>query len=109
MFGDFKYDECLIIHQPITFVRRLGTAGLRALGNSWSWFAGPIEYIDPLRPPSNHLNLVHCKDFKFAYQAEYRLVWLPPQPSFDLEPFFAEMGNIKDIASYFELPRGTAA
>jgi|ERR1051325_1716892 hypothetical protein len=109
LFGDFKYDACLIIHQPIMFVRRLGAAGLRTLGGSWSWFAGPIEYIDPLRPPNSHLNLVHCKDFKFAYQAEYRLVWLPPQPSFALEPFFAEMGNIKDVASYFELPRGAAA
>jgi len=105
LFGDFDADCCIIIHDPIAFLRRLGAAGLRELGSDWSWFAAPIAYIDPLRPPNSHLNIVRCKDFKYAYQAEYRMTWLPPKPRFALEPFFAHVGPLANIASFVQLDK----
>ena len=108
LFGDFQSDCCIIIHEPVAFLRRLGAAGLRTLGNRWSWFAAPIAYIDPLRPPNSHLNIMQCKDFKYAYQAEYRMVWLPPKPSFSLEPFVADLGSLAPIASFVQLEASSA-
>jgi hypothetical protein len=109
LFGDFGYDACVIIHDPARFIRRLGAAGLNELGDGWSWFARPLGYIDPLRPPDSQLNIVHCKHFRFAYQSEFRFVWLPPTPVAELHPFKIQIGSIRDISTLIELPLGDTA
>lgn len=103
LFGDFQGGACVIINDVARFVRKLGAAGLEHLGRDWSWFAAPLAYVDPLRPPDSPLNLIHCKDFRFTYQAEYRLVWLPPEPVQVLPSFFLEIGPIGDISTLVDL------
>jgi hypothetical protein len=102
LFADFGYDAAVIIHRPKVFIRRLGAAISEHLGG-WNWFATPIEYIDPLRPSANELDIVRCKHFRYAYQREYRLVWLPPQPQSQLSQFSLSIGSLADCASLLEL------
>jgi hypothetical protein len=103
MFGDFEAQAALVIHEPKTFIRRLAEAVGKQLGPTWTWFSSPISYVDPLRPPARPLNLVHAKHFKFAYQKEYRIIWLPRTPATLLEPFFVEIGSLKDCAEVIGL------
>ena len=53
--------------------------------------AGDVEYYDPLKPDDalqqiceSAISLFLCKDFRFAYQVEYRFVW----PLFQTERLF---------------------
>lgn len=103
MFGDFEYDAALIIHDIRTFVRRLGERVRAQLGPGWSWSARPIRYIDPLRTQPDSLNVVECKHFSYAYQHEYRLVWLPDEPVSTLKPFFVEIEPSGDCSHLVEL------
>jgi hypothetical protein len=44
------------------------------------------------------------KHFRFAYQCEYRMVWVPPIPQNDLKPFVITIGSLKGIATLIPLP-----
>lgn len=104
MFGDFEADAAMIIHEPVRFIRRLGEAVRRVLGSDWTWFAGPIRYVDPLRAPAGPLDIVRSKHFLFAYQKEYRIVWLPLRPVAKLDPIFLVVDPaVGDCASLVEL------
>jgi len=56
-----------------------------------------VEYIDPLKP-SKEPDVFFSKHFKFTYQNEFRLIWVPENPSMDIEPFFIEIGNMDEYA-----------
>ena len=103
LFGAFDANACLVVSKPIMFAERLGRAVSEYLGG-WRWFGAPIEYIDPLRPPADQLDVVRCKNFRFAYQSEYRVAWLPPESRERLEQFKVKIGNLQDIAELIELP-----
>lgn len=79
LFGDFKADCCLLIVKPQVFIERL----LNAVGHKLSdWRRGGIgvKYIDPMNTTKEEIDLHYCKDFSYAYQKEYRLIWTPPSP-----------------------------
>jgi hypothetical protein len=103
MFGDFEAQAALVIHEPKKFIRRLAEGVSRHLGPTWTWFSSPISYVDPLRPPGSSLSLLHAKHFKFAYQKEFRVIWLPGMPATLLDPFFVEIGSLTDCAEVLEL------
>lgn len=103
MFGDFKANAAMIIHDPRRFLRRLGEGVRQILGAGWSWYATPIHYIDPLRAPAGPLDIIKCKNFSFAYQCEYRIVWVPDRPLHKLEPLSISVPPVADCASLVEL------
>ena len=42
---------------------------------------GPVSYIDPFFGRFHQLVPEFCKHFRFGYQKEYRLIWLPSDSS----------------------------
>lgn len=106
MFPDFEADAVLVIKKPSLFVRKLGEAVRASLGTRWTWFSSPIAYIDPLRPPGNGIDLVRCKHFRYAYQKEYRICWVPPSVTWQLNELFVEVGSLMDCTEVVELNTG---
>ena len=103
LFPDFEAKSALVIHSPRRFIRLLCTRVLDELGEGWSWRAGPISYIDPLRPPKEDLDILQSKHFRYTYQKEFRALWLPPKPLNKLEPFFIELGPLNKYADIVEI------
>ena len=105
LFNDFRADSCVVITQPETFADRLAQAAEAQLPG-WLFYHGPVEYFDPfetrmrqdLTPPLH-------KDFRFAYQREYRFSWTPLRG--ELSKGFIELalGSLEGIAELHFKPR----
>lgn len=103
LYVDFQADACLVIHDHREFGKRLGVA-LAAKAPGFShMIAGDVEYYDPLKPDDalkqiceSAISIFLYKEFRFAYQAEYRFVWplFGPERIFPLD---VELGCLKDI------------
>jgi hypothetical protein len=98
LFGDFEADCCLIIKHPQQFVERLIQAFHTKLPE-YQPFAEAIKYFDPLNANEADLNVFFSKHFRYSYQKEYRIIWLPPEPVMALEPVFLELGNLEPTLS----------
>jgi hypothetical protein len=107
MFLEFDADACLVIRNPKTFVRRLVAAFHRTVVD-WPSEAKPVRYVDPLRdrPPSD---VIFSKHFRFAYQEEFRVAWLPPFNVSSLEPVFVDVGSLTNSAQLVILGPAEAA
>jgi len=105
LFGDFNYDSCLIIKKPMAFVELLNRA-FKERYPTWSMLNGNIIYVDPLNvtnPYDNNPFLT--KHFRYTYQHEFRLIWLPPpgQRMDSLSPMNLNIGSLKDIADFITI------
>ncbi|MDQ6664909.1 MAG: hypothetical protein M3Z23_11000 [Acidobacteriota bacterium] len=104
MFDDFTtadsdVDTCVVITEPHKFMERIKTAIAIQLPN-WKPIDGPITYLDPFFVRVEHLPPQFCKHFRFSYQKEHRLVWIPPNPeqaSFPDHIYF-DIGPLTDCA-----------
>jgi hypothetical protein len=74
LFADFEADACVIIRDVDAFSRRLWQSELGAAIEVKT--AGLVGYIDPLLP-STPIFVPFAKHFRYAYQEEYRFLWLP--------------------------------
>lgn len=107
LFADFEADCCLIIRQ-IPFVHRVIRAVTMQLPNVTNSF-GRVDYVDPLGAFSpevqiNHSIPIHMtKIFRYAYQREVRLTFLPMKHQQELEPMKIQIGSIADIAELVPL------
>lgn len=97
LFDDFEANACLAIRQPPEFVRRL-VGAVRDLLPGWGSGGGPITYADPHFTRVADVQVPMTKHFRFAYQWEYRVFWLPPDPRHELEPHFVTVGSLQDCA-----------
>lgn len=70
-----NYDCCLIIKEPNIFSTKLRTKFLEEMPD-WNMSAQEVSYIDPLLPPSK-VDLFFSKHFRFSFNKEFRVVWLP--------------------------------
>jgi hypothetical protein len=110
LFSAFKNDNgepadsCLVIHNVEEFESRLKGAVQLQL-EDWEFYANPVFYFDPhnsrdatIRPGAN-------KDFKYAYQREYRFLWYPvsSDPG-QMAPFNIQIGSLEDTASLHRNP-----
>lgn len=98
LFDDFQADTCLVVRDANSFIERVKLSTQIQLPG-WECFFVPVHYYDPCNHSSNHpIDPAMSKDFRFAYQREFRLIWLP-SATVELKPFlFIEIGNIEDIA-----------
>jgi hypothetical protein len=70
-------DACLIITDVDNFMNRLEAAAAKKLPG-WVFHHNPVEYFDPYELPANtRLDSAMSKDFRFAYQREYRVLVFP--------------------------------
>ncbi|HEV7375240.1 MAG TPA: hypothetical protein VGN95_11025 [Pyrinomonadaceae bacterium] len=102
LFGDFEADCCLIINNPQIFIERLTRAVGEKLPN-WRSFGTGVRYIDPLNTTKEELDIFFCKHFKYAYQKEYRMIWVPPTSEMALTHIDVELGSLKDCCELVPL------
>ncbi len=108
LFLDFENaDACLIVTKPEVFLPRI-IAGLEAACTGWLGSEVSVSYIDPVNPPRPFwtINVYGSKHFRYAYQKEFRVVWLPPEPVDRLEPVEVELGCLEDCCELAALSSG---
>jgi hypothetical protein len=108
MFVDFEADACLVIHELQEFAERLNRGLYQKVPVLPRMYANDVKYYDPLCPDdsfseifTSRCPLFFCKDFRYAYQKEYRFSW-PMKERVELEPIEIEIGSIQDIAELLE-------
>ncbi|MGF1623959.1 MAG: hypothetical protein ACFCVH_03670 [Alphaproteobacteria bacterium] len=75
LFEDFQADTCVVVTDPAEFARRLEAAGA-AVFPGWYSIDCPVQYFDPYeRRKKEYFEAGMSKDFRFAYQNEYRILW----------------------------------
>jgi hypothetical protein len=101
MFEEFGYDSCVIIRNPEQFAARLECSSRIVLPN-WYFHHNPIEYFDPYEPYRNqYLDPVMCKDFRFAYQMEYRFIWHPLSFGSAKDYILLSTGSLNDVCDLY--------
>ncbi|MDF1589218.1 MAG: hypothetical protein P1P93_08715 [Gammaproteobacteria bacterium] len=101
IFEEFEYDACVVIKKPDEFVKRLEEQTKRQLP-SWFFHHNPIEYFDSHEPSKNqYFNAMMFKDFSYAYQMEYRFMWIPPNKGNAKSHINVTLGSLDDICELF--------
>lgn len=98
LFDDFGSDSCVIVRDPEAFAQRLELA-VKLVLNDWYFHHNPVEYFDPYEMPRHqYFDASMCKDFRFAYQREYRFLWMHMDGR-EVDGFkFLELGPLDGIA-----------
>jgi len=102
LFLDFDADACIVIIHPQDFVNRL-LAAFKNLFPDWPSNTILLKYIDPLNTPVGSFDVFSCKHFKYAYQKEFRVIWLPPSPINNFQHVYLELGNLQDCCQLISL------
>ena len=99
LFRDFDhYDCCIVITDCKKLEQRLQNAMAEQLPG-WSLIAVPVDYFDPYAQHQDQLfDPVLSKDFRFAYQMEYRIAWWSPTGEPACGYKFLDLGSLEDIA-----------
>ncbi|NMC44594.1 MAG: hypothetical protein GYA46_11810 [candidate division Zixibacteria bacterium] len=95
LFIDFEADSCLIINNTDAFASALDK-GTHDQLSGWTFHYGLVEYYDPLNYPLPQLDVYMSKNFRYAYQREFRFLWLPESPMQTLDPIFVNIPCIKE-------------
>lgn len=102
LFGDFEADCCVVIKKPTIFLEKLSKE-FNEVKPGYSLYNDAVKYFDRLNVGKQQLPFYFSKHFSYAYQKEYRLIWLPPEKTMELEPVFLELGNLEDCCEIIEL------
>lgn len=102
MFVDFAADSCVIIRDKPAFISRV-MERVRAKIAAVEAASGRATYIDPLLPATGNINIPFAKHFRYTYQREFRLAWVPRDHVARLAHFDVEIGPLADIAEYVAL------
>jgi hypothetical protein len=70
--------------------------------SGWSFHHLPISYFDPYENGKNYISPGVCKKFDYAYQREYRFIWLPPGRAPLFGPVDLSIGALTDIITVFD-------
>jgi hypothetical protein len=104
LLRDFEADCCIAVFDREEFERRLQRVVEVQLPD-WRFISEPVEYYDPLQVTEIEMKPVVSKHFKYAYQKEHRMAWIPRGPIPSLEPIDVEVGGLSDVAELVELVR----
>lgn len=100
LFDEFlNSDACLVIRNTEEFRNRL-KAGCESAVPGCQCELVHVEYFDPYeRPPRQIFDSMVCKDFRFAYQQEWRFVCMPPKGEDAREEHFTfTVAPLSDVA-----------
>ncbi|WP_304525458.1 hypothetical protein [Halomonas sp. I5-271120] len=102
LLEDFGANCCVVIHDTDEFASRLERAAKQVIGG-WYYHHNPVEYFDPYDVGRNqYFDAAMCKNFRFAYQREYRYIWTSLE-GIEAEGFtHLELGSIEDIATIYK-------
>ncbi len=76
MFEDFDR-TCVVIKDTSAFIDCIREAVHTKLPG-WQFVAAPVEYFDPFFIRPHQLTAHVSKHFRYEYQKEFRLLWVPP-------------------------------
>ena len=79
LFEDFGADACVVITDPGAFKTGLEQS-ISPLLADWRHFDAAVDYFDPYFARPHQMAPQLAKHFRFSYQKEYRLLWIPPCP-----------------------------
>lgn len=96
-YDDFNADCCIIIDKPRELFQKMMKA-VEKEKPGFKGFASPVKYLDPLNSSPDEVDIFLTKHFKYSYQNEVRTVWLPEEPTSQLEPFFINIGSMTRYA-----------
>ena len=102
LLEDFQADTCVVVTDPAEFAKRLQEAG-RSVFPGWYFLDCPVQYFDPYERIKNEAyDSAMSKDFQFAYQNEYRIIWsqmtAAPVDGFQ----FVDIGPAQDIMKMYD-------
>jgi len=99
LFAGFQAaDACAVVRDTDVFANRLDVA-FKAQLDGWHFHHNPVEYFDPHEMPQNQYFVAGmCKDFRFAYQREYRFLWVHLGGEEASGVRDLELGSLQDIA-----------
>lgn len=108
LFDEFGVDRCVVVTNPEDFAKRLQVAASAKL-SGWHFHHNPVQYFDPHESALNgYVNHAMAKDFRYAYQREYRFVWLRlSAPESNGEHLDISIGALNDCAELWG-PHGRA-
>lgn len=95
LFLDFDAETCLIIKKPNIFFEKTLTA-FEKQNLGWVGTAKKVTYLDPLNSTLKQIDIFSYKHFRFSYQKEIRLIWLPPKSVKELDHQYLELGSLRD-------------
>ena len=95
LFLDFDSDACLVIRKPNEFQEMILSIFESKMQN-WSGVGKRVVYIDPLNCPMVDIDVFCSKHFRYAYQKEYRFIWLPSDPEQYLDHIWIELPDMID-------------
>lgn len=101
LFEDFQADSCVMIHNPAEFAQRIEKAAKIYL-DGWYFFHGPLQYFDPYEMDRNEFfDPAMSKSFYYAYQREYRFLWVH-QGGKEASGFhLLDLGDLNDVAKLY--------
>jgi len=102
LYDDFTATCCLIITNPKEFISRLIRRFVEQFPG-WDGWGDSVVYIDPLNPSRRGVTVFFNKHFRFAYQKEYRVVFIHPSAKNLLDPIFLELGSLENFAELIVL------
>lgn len=104
LFDDFKADLCVVIHDPEIFATKIEIAARIQLSD-WYFHHCPVHYFDPFERSRHEVfDAGMCKNFCFAYQREYRFLWIHTGGKEAAGFKFLELGPLGDIAELYGRP-----
>lgn len=102
LFEEFEADTCVAIADSSEFSRRVEEAG-KVLFPGWYYIDCPVQYFDPYELGRNeYIDSSLSKDFRFAYQNEYRILWsnIEGVPIHGFQ--FINIGSSHDIMTMYD-------
>ena len=108
LFTDFEADTCIVIKDAELFARRIEIAAAPQLPG-WYFHHNPIQYFDPYeRLKNEYFDAAMSKDFRFAYQREYRFLWFSQNGDAPNGFKLLELGNLANFAEIHANNAGSA-
>jgi hypothetical protein len=102
LFLDFDFDACLIISNPIQFLNEL-TSEFEIQNHGHTEIGALVKYCDPLLTPLSSFSLDFCKHFRYTYQKEVRVSWLPRERVEKLSNVSVRLPNLKQYSRLVKL------
>lgn len=102
LLDDFGANAMLVVKNVNRFIIRIEKA-VKKFRPDLVMVGNVVNYYDPYRVKPHDLEPFFAKNFRYAYQREYRFVWHAPGLPLDCEPFFVEIGPMQQIASIHTL------
>jgi hypothetical protein len=97
---DFDADAALVIRDPRRFVHAVRSA-FRKLMRGFRAYSGPVDYYDPYTDYGRVRIPEMCKHFRYSYQREYRIAFIPGQSH--IVPVDTVVLNIGSMVDYADL------